>query len=100
MGKYVSLALTGDYIRETIEARLGESLGEKIFAYPWWLVVATPLVATAVTTVASVIPARQAAVTRHIRIQDGGEFPRRSIIHRHAFSGSKGIPYVIAKSPG
>lgn len=58
---YLLSRMTGDTIRQILEQRLNEPFGDEIFAYPFWLIVATPLLAMAVTTIASAIPARQAA---------------------------------------
>ncbi len=58
---WIFSGLTNDYIRRLLEWRLDEPFGDEIFAYPWWLIIATPLVAAIVTTVASFLPARQAA---------------------------------------
>lgn len=58
---YALTQLTGDTICRILEQRLNEPFGEQIFAYPLWLIAATPLVAMVVTTIASAIPARQAA---------------------------------------
>ena len=48
-------------IRQILEARLREPVREPLFSFPWWLIVATPLFATLVTVLATLIPARRAA---------------------------------------
>ena len=53
--------LTSETIRHLLEWRLKLPFSDQIFASPWWLVVLTPLVAAGVTTIASALPARQAA---------------------------------------
>ena len=58
---YMLSQLTADYIREFLERRLNEPMGDQIFAYPLWLIVGTPILATLVTTIATVVPARRAA---------------------------------------
>ena len=60
LGRVLS-GLTSEYISRLLEWRLKEPFGDEIFVYPWWLIVATPVVAALVTTLASVLPARQAA---------------------------------------
>lgn len=53
--------LCGDFIRQILENRLNEPFGDSIFAYPFWLIVGTPILAAMVTTIASLLPARRAA---------------------------------------
>ena len=53
--------LCGELIRTAIEKRLNEPLGGSVFAYPVWLIVGTPCLASIVTTFASYVPARRAA---------------------------------------
>ena len=54
-------SITSHTIGSILESQLREPFGDNVFAYPWWIIVLTPIVATLVTTIASVIPARQAA---------------------------------------
>ena len=54
-------AACGDYVRGYLETQLKEPFTNALFAYPWWLVAGTPLVAALVTMVATWIPARRAA---------------------------------------
>jgi putative ABC transport system permease protein len=51
----------GQWIHQQLEERLNEPLGESVFAYPWWLIVGTPLLASVVTMLASYLPATHAA---------------------------------------
>lgn len=60
LGRVLS-GLTSQYISRLLEWRLKEPFGDEIFVYPFWLIVATPLIAALVTTLASVLPAKQAA---------------------------------------
>ena len=53
--------ICGKYIQQMLEKRLDEPFGSEVFSYPLWLVVGTPLIAAAVTTLATFIPARRAA---------------------------------------
>ena len=53
--------LCGQWIHRQLEERLNEPLGESVFAYPWWLIVGTPLLASIVTMLASYLPASRAA---------------------------------------
>jgi len=53
--------LCGSFIRRILEDRLNEPFGEAIFSYPLWLVIGTPIVASVVTTIATLLPARRAA---------------------------------------
>ncbi len=59
--------ISGDYIRDFLEKRLDESVGESLFSYPLWLLIGAPLVAGIVTMLASVIPARRAAKLDPVR---------------------------------
>lgn len=58
---YVLSQMTADYIRDFLERRLNEPMGDRIFSYPMWLLIGTPVLATIVTTIATFIPARRAA---------------------------------------
>lgn len=58
---WLATHLGGDYIRAFVEQRLNAPLDSALFLYPMWLVVGTPIVAGAVTVVASILPARRAA---------------------------------------
>lgn len=60
LGRFLS-GLTSEYIQQLLEWKLKIPFGSDIFAFPWWLLLLTPLLSAAVTTVASVLPARQAA---------------------------------------
>jgi ABC-type lipoprotein release transport system permease subunit len=60
LGRVLS-GMTSQYIGQLLEWKLKEPFGDQIFAYPWWLIILTPCIAAAVTTVASLLPARQAA---------------------------------------
>ena len=58
---YMLYQATRDSIRRLLEWRLDVPFGDDIFAFPWWLLLVTPLIATMVTAIASALPARQAA---------------------------------------
>lgn len=60
LGRFLS-GLTSQYIQQLLEWRLKIPFGNEIFAFPWWLILFTPLIAAIVTTLASMLPARQAA---------------------------------------
>lgn len=49
------------YVRDYLEKQLDEPFTNALFAYPWWLLMGTPVLAALVTMVATYIPARRAA---------------------------------------
>ncbi|QDT10482.1 ABC transporter permease [Planctomycetes bacterium K23_9] len=53
--------ICGDWIRQELETRLNEPLYGDIFAYPVWLIMGTPIVASLITMLASYVPAKRAA---------------------------------------
>jgi putative ABC transport system permease protein len=55
-------AWPGDaFARWLLQAQTPMRLEESVFAYPWWLLTGTPLLAVALTTLAAWFPARRAA---------------------------------------
>jgi putative ABC transport system permease protein len=55
-------AWPGDaFARWLLEAQTPMRLEESVFAYPWWLLLGTPLLAMLLTTLAAWWPARRAA---------------------------------------
>jgi len=49
------------WVRSTVESGLSIRLQASVFAFPWWLLVAAPLFACLITTLAAFYPARRAA---------------------------------------
>ena len=49
------------WVRSMVNRQLTVKLEESLFAYPWWLVAGAPLLATLITTLAAVLPARRAS---------------------------------------
>ncbi|MEM7386254.1 MAG: ABC transporter permease, partial [Verrucomicrobiota bacterium] len=58
---WVFTQLSAEYIRHFLEDRLNEPFEGALFAYPFWLILGTPVVAGLVTTIATYIPARRAS---------------------------------------
>jgi putative ABC transport system permease protein len=56
-------AWPGDvFARWLLQAQTPMRLEESVFAYPWWLLAGTPVLAVALTTLAAWFPARRAAL--------------------------------------
>lgn len=53
--------LSEGYLQSFLESRLDEPFEGALFVQPVWLLVATPIIAGLVTTIASLVPARRAA---------------------------------------